>query len=378
MTDIIFVGNPGGGKSTLISSLSGVQCESGISFGSGLTQHLKFIDDPKRKGFRWADTPGLADIKEATAEQASAAITNALLDAKLNNREVKLIFVCREQACRLKGEDMFTINKVMTSIKMPNGQPPPPNTYTILFNQFPEKIFNGDQFQKKGGRQALEAILAEKSAEFQVPTIHIDYVFSEPSLDYENNKVFPRETIIRLEEIVIKNSPALGKFVKATKIDVRGMQKQIADITSKMTATFDKKFEEAQEKFEGKIKKIADESKKANDRAIAAEKRKKKALDKAEAAEKRFQVVKKKAEENSRKLKPTGQGFSSGNWQTVEGVNGLNKAQLCYNETSVLAGVWDNVVHGTIAGLANDYCMYVKIDDDLFDDDDDDDDDDYS
>lgn len=67
-TDIIFCGNPGVGKSSIATSISGVQFESGISFGSGLTMKLKWNESPTLPGIRFADTPGLADmeLKEQT------------------------------------------------------------------------------------------------------------------------------------------------------------------------------------------------------------------------------------------------------------------------------------------------------------------------
>ena len=45
--DIIFIGNPGAGKSTLVSSLSGQKCKSGFNGGPGLTAELQWCNDGK-------------------------------------------------------------------------------------------------------------------------------------------------------------------------------------------------------------------------------------------------------------------------------------------------------------------------------------------
>merc|ERR1712100_780787 len=42
-SDIIFCGNPGVGKSTLLSSISGQQFSSGLSFGGGFTTEMRCV-----------------------------------------------------------------------------------------------------------------------------------------------------------------------------------------------------------------------------------------------------------------------------------------------------------------------------------------------
>ena len=142
--DVIFLGNPGVGKSTIASTLSGTKFVSGISFGEGLTQELTWNEDGHGRNIRWADTPGLADID--LREKAAAAITQALKDSKEKNRGVKLIFVCYAQSGRINPLDIQTINDVMTSIKLPNGEIPGANSYTVVFNKFERAIFESPKF----------------------------------------------------------------------------------------------------------------------------------------------------------------------------------------------------------------------------------------
>ena len=60
---VIFLGNPGNGKSTLCNALLGeIHFTSGATGdGKGVTTKFEFIKSPH--GFYISDTPGLADIK---------------------------------------------------------------------------------------------------------------------------------------------------------------------------------------------------------------------------------------------------------------------------------------------------------------------------
>ena len=73
--NVVFVGNPGTGKSTLLNGLIGkVEFESGVSFGEGLTQRLQRYTHTD--GTVYMDTPGLDDIK--SKKEAAAEIEAAL------------------------------------------------------------------------------------------------------------------------------------------------------------------------------------------------------------------------------------------------------------------------------------------------------------
>lgn len=123
---IIAIGNPGGGKSTVLNSLAGRHLfESGISFGQGLTDGLLW----KQMGSNWfADTPGLAD--EVKQKRAAQEIRQGLIDGGA----YKIIFFTRQIDGRCVAEDSTTIKLVLDSC--PNMV----SNYAIVVNKIPEEI----------------------------------------------------------------------------------------------------------------------------------------------------------------------------------------------------------------------------------------------
>ena len=75
-TNILFLGNPGKGKSTLLNGLMGkVGFKSGVSLFTGLTSELNKVEVD---GLVYLDTPGLADADQNMREKAAKAVTEAL------------------------------------------------------------------------------------------------------------------------------------------------------------------------------------------------------------------------------------------------------------------------------------------------------------
>ena len=80
---VLFVGNPGVGKSTMLNCIMNLRClenlsnenkfKSGLSYGSGMTFQL---DIKKLDDVTYMDTPGLEDTKKR--KEAAQAITEAL------------------------------------------------------------------------------------------------------------------------------------------------------------------------------------------------------------------------------------------------------------------------------------------------------------
>ena len=131
---IIFVGNPGTGKSTLLNGIIGgheATFRSGVSFGPGLTIELQWKQDPKTE-YWYGDTPGLSDVQQR--KKAALAITKAL---RAGEDDYKLVFVITEEAGRVKAVDISTITTVLKAIveggavKMPK--------YGIIVNKISKK-----------------------------------------------------------------------------------------------------------------------------------------------------------------------------------------------------------------------------------------------
>ena len=80
------IGNPGAGKSTILSSLSGHHFDHGISFGKGLLPKLKMEDDNFGRNIRWCDTADLGDVCKWQAKMAAKPIQDAIDEAQKNDR----------------------------------------------------------------------------------------------------------------------------------------------------------------------------------------------------------------------------------------------------------------------------------------------------
>merc|ERR1712127_74077 len=240
--DVIFVGNPGTGKSTIGSTLSGGAMKSGLSFsGAGVTSELQWVDDKAGRNIRWADTPGLADVK--LAEQSSRAIKNALVEAKEKNRGVKLVFVCCLQAGRVNSYDVMTIQNVINTIKMANGSKPNNNSYTVVFNKVEKEILDSLSWREKGNAMVQQLFITESEC-LSITSDHVYFVKKFDDIIVKEDAVIPDATVVEdMERMLLWSSPTLLNLREIAKVDTRNPAKMLQEQKEQFQKVLDKQKE---------------------------------------------------------------------------------------------------------------------------------------
>jgi len=229
-TDIIFCGNPGVGKSSIASSISGIQFKSGVSFGSGLTVDLTWNEAPALPNFRFADTPGLADMK--LKENAAQAITEALAQGAAKGHKTKIVFVVTTEGGRLRPEDMYTIKVVMNSIKLANGAVPGANSYAIVINKC--EFLNSPRFLQ-GGSARIESMLSDTKTN-SIPSAYVRYLPAIPNIAGKDNAKVSFDGLL---EWVLMIAPAI-QIVQAETIDTSSQEEIIAAMKEEHQAALDR------------------------------------------------------------------------------------------------------------------------------------------
>ncbi|CAE7864487.1 unnamed protein product [Symbiodinium microadriaticum] len=192
---VAFIGSPGGGKSTLLSSLSGQHFDSGVGFVVGLTKELQVRTAPHLPMFEFVDTPGLADGR------AAQAINQLLNQVAQQDYRVKVFFVMTLEAGRMKAEDLYTIKQV--------------------------QIHTGQIVPRVAKVVQLQLGVASKAVPFT--TTFIEYVPFSPDADGAENATVPCADLLQ------RLAAFPGIFVQsALPIDVRDWEQRLEDLKEQL------------------------------------------------------------------------------------------------------------------------------------------------
>jgi len=150
MTDVIVCGNPGVGKSALLSSITGATFPSGLSFGSGLTSACQTFRASDNVSY--VDTPGLADVLRR--ENAAKEIASAFQQSLAHGHNVKIVFVFSLESGRIRTDDLLSLQQIMSSLRDSTGAPLGANQCAVVVNKCTPEI-------KKGVAKPLQALLED-------------------------------------------------------------------------------------------------------------------------------------------------------------------------------------------------------------------------
>jgi GTPase Era involved in 16S rRNA processing len=242
---LLFVGNSGTGKSTLINSLIGKKVAEARISSSRITNVSTFYE---HNGKYFIDTPGLQNTNTKFQEQAASEIEKALK----KDGKYRIFFVITLQSGRVEAADIATINIIMDAIKDNN------NRFNIIINKVSKKeknkiLGNPEEMAKiyvaiNSGKYKTNSIMYidnsrdiddDKTEFIKIEPILADFIYNKSiAIDISKQKVSKVETN---EYDIIKNKLDLEKSkLQAELKAVNEKNKKLFDEMKKLQEEFKK------------------------------------------------------------------------------------------------------------------------------------------
>lgn len=217
------VGDPGTGKSTLLTSLCGGEAtfRSGVSIGSGLTYELQ---TEVFCGKRYSDTPGLNDpIKK---QAAADAIANAIF----LGGAIKLLFVITLEAGRVRASNLATIQIVLEAL-VARGVTVA-RRFSVIVNKMSPKELEGCLAT---GDEAPDRLMYEINQAYRVDLLL--FLEREGTLEDANDKQLSaravnkvRQLLARAQSMVVKPGTRVDMWTDRMEALTAKFLKQIAEM----------------------------------------------------------------------------------------------------------------------------------------------------
>lgn len=222
---LIFMGNPGVGKSTLLNGLAKRPLfRSGTSFGKGLTSILQL--EEVEPGNWLGDTPGLDDV--SMRQKAAEEITKVLR----RNGRFRLIFVVTEEAGRVRPSDVATMNHILEALPRDKVG----SNYGIVVNKITQKKA-AILAKSKEDRDLFFAAMSQ-GREYATGRIH--FYFRKDELEDEENAVHKID--FGFERFLDEMPRILIEEKEVKDIDASNYESQQKELETAMLALKEDKF----------------------------------------------------------------------------------------------------------------------------------------
>jgi len=245
--DVIFCGNPGVGKSTLLSSISGERFKSGVSYVSGLTQLSTWKQSKKWPGFRFADTPGLADAE--MAESAAGEITQVFKKSVKERRKCYLFFVFTLNSGRLNSQDLYTMKLVLESLDI--HEKVKDSRFGIIVNKVEE--MDDDDDWEEGKLQLMVRFNTKSANVMPFTTVNVMFLPKVKKLQNKRNATHDFPELISFMQSCL---PFRATFNRD--IEYKGIMKKMMDMMKVHKAELNELKEEFEINRIGLLKKLKD------------------------------------------------------------------------------------------------------------------------